>query len=83
VDALPTRLRLFRVAKLGVCSPELEKASELDSTMAPAAYNVGLCYVKLGYYREAPRWYEEYLRRNPTAQDRAEVETTIKKLKNL
>ena len=59
-----------------------EKAAQLDPKLAPALYNVALCYVKLGYYKDAIKWYEEYLRRNPSTTDRAEVETTIAKLKN-
>jgi tetratricopeptide (TPR) repeat protein len=59
-----------------------EKAAELSHTMAPAAYNAALCYVRLGYYRDAVKWYEEYLRRNPSAPDRNDVEATIRALKN-
>jgi tetratricopeptide (TPR) repeat protein len=58
-----------------------EKAAERNPKLPPAVYNVALCYVKPGYYRDAVRWYEEYLRRDPSASDRSDVETTIGKLK--
>jgi len=58
-----------------------EKAAELNPKLAPAAYNVGLCYVRLGYYRDAVKWYEEYLRRSPSASDRSDVEQTISRLR--
>ena len=51
--------------------------------MFASIYNVALCYSKLGYYREAITWYEDYLRRNPNANDRTDVEATIKTLKSL
>jgi hypothetical protein len=30
-----------------------------------APYNVALCLVRLGFYRDAAQWFEEVLRRNP------------------
>jgi tetratricopeptide (TPR) repeat protein len=60
-----------------------QKSAELNPKMFASIYNVALCYSKLGYYRDAITWYEEYLRRNPNASDRTDVEATIKTLKNL
>ena len=60
-----------------------QKSAELNPRMFASIYNVALCYSKLGYYRDAITWYDEYLRRNPNASDRTGVEATIKALKSL
>jgi tetratricopeptide (TPR) repeat protein len=60
-----------------------QKSAELNPKMFASIYNVALCYSKLGYYRDAITWYEEYLRQNPNARDRSDVEATIKTLKSL
>ncbi len=59
-----------------------QKASELDVADGASTYNVGLCLVRLHFYVDAIKWYQEYLRRRPTASDRAEVEQLIQKLRN-
>jgi len=59
-----------------------EKASELEPQDPAAAYNVALCYTRLGYYRDAARWYEEYLRRKPNASDRAHILERIRILRS-
>lgn len=50
-----------------------EKASQLDSKDDAAPYNVALCLIKLGYFRDAANWYEEVLRRNPNHRERQEI----------
>jgi tetratricopeptide (TPR) repeat protein len=72
----------FELQNWDFAKQSFEKAAELNPKLSPAVYNVGLCYVRLGYYREAVKWYEEYLRRNPNATDRSDVEATIRRLKN-
>jgi tetratricopeptide (TPR) repeat protein len=58
-----------------------EKAAELDQKDSASAYNVAVCFGKQGYYGDAATWYEEYLRRNPDASDKAEILSRIQVLK--
>jgi tetratricopeptide (TPR) repeat protein len=44
-------------------------------------YNIGKCYDKLGDYKNAIKFYEQYILLNPKAEDKAEVEELIKNLK--
>lgn len=50
-----------------------EKAAQLDSSDTAAPYNVALCLVHLGYYRDAITWYREVLRRDPKYSDRDQI----------
>jgi tetratricopeptide (TPR) repeat protein len=54
-----------------------EKAAELDTADDPSAYNVAVCYARLGYYNDAAHWYEEALRRNPKRDDRDDLKHRI------
>jgi tetratricopeptide (TPR) repeat protein len=54
-----------------------EKAAQLNSKDSAAAYNVALCYAKLGYYRDAVTWYEEVLRREPNHPQKQDILNTI------
>ena len=45
-------------------------------------YNIGKCYDKLGDYKNAIKFYEQYLLLNPVAEDRAEVQELVKNLKD-
>ena len=58
-----------------------QKAAELDSKDPASAYNVALCYAKQGYYMDAAKWYEEYLRRKPDASDRQDILNRIRMLR--
>lgn len=73
----------FELQNWDFARQSFEKAAEINPKLAAALYNVGLCYAKQGYYRDAAKWYEEYLRRNPNGSDRSDVEAAIKKLRNL
>jgi tetratricopeptide (TPR) repeat protein len=57
-----------------------EKAAELNPEEAASAYNVALCHSKLRHWGDAVRWYREYLKRNPAADDKAQVLETIRVL---
>jgi tetratricopeptide (TPR) repeat protein len=57
-----------------------QKASELDRKEPASAFNVALCHQKLRHWFDAIRWYQEYLKRNPTADDKAHVLETIRLL---
>ena len=59
-----------------------EKAAQLDPEDATAAYNVAVCLVRLTYYRDAARWYEEVLRRNPDHRDKRDILQRIQELRN-
>jgi len=58
-----------------------EKAAELSPDEPASAYNTALCHQRLRQFSEAVHWYQEYLRRKPNADDRAEVLETIRLLK--
>jgi tetratricopeptide (TPR) repeat protein len=73
----------FELKNWDFARQSFEKAAELNPKLASAVYNVGLCYANQGYYRDAIKWYEEYLRRNPNGSDRSDVEAAIRRLKSL
>ena len=58
-----------------------EKAAELNPKDDSAAYNLALCLVKLGYYRDAALWFEEVLRRNPDHPKKQEILNRIQALR--
>ncbi|MGB8521979.1 MAG: tetratricopeptide repeat protein [Candidatus Acidiferrales bacterium] len=58
-----------------------EKSAELNPKDAPSAYNVALCFIRMNYKLDAAKWYEEYLRRNPSASDAAQIRATIRRLR--
>jgi tetratricopeptide (TPR) repeat protein len=72
----------FELQNWDFAKQSFEKAAELNPKLSAAVYNVAVCYLRQGYYRDAAKWYEEYLRRNPNASDRSDVEATIRRLKN-
>jgi tetratricopeptide (TPR) repeat protein len=59
------------------------KAAELSHDDAASAYNAALCNQRLGYFLDAVRWYQEYLRRRPNADDRDQVMELIRRYKAL
>lgn len=58
-----------------------EKAAELMPGEDASAYNVALCYQRLGLFIDAANWYAEVLRRNPTRSDRQELLDRISALR--
>jgi tetratricopeptide (TPR) repeat protein len=50
-----------------------EKAAELMPTSDASAYNVALCFQRLGLRLDAAHWYEEVLRRNPNRTDKQDI----------
>jgi tetratricopeptide (TPR) repeat protein len=58
-----------------------EKAAELNPKDPASAYNVALCLSKQQHFMDAAHWYEEYLRRNPDAKDKADILNRIQILK--
>jgi tetratricopeptide (TPR) repeat protein len=71
----------FKLENWELARQSYEKAAQLDPTDSASAYNVALCLGHLHYYRDAAQWYEEYLRRDPQAKDRAEVLEKIRILR--
>ena len=71
----------FEAENFILAKQSFEKAAELEAKDDSAAYNVGVCYVRLGYYRDAANWYEEALRRNPARSDRADIQQRIQSLR--
>jgi len=58
-----------------------EKAAELNPKDPASAYNVAVCLTKQQHFTDAAHWYEEYLRRNPNAPDKADILNRIQILK--
>jgi tetratricopeptide (TPR) repeat protein len=54
-----------------------EKAAELMPTDDASAYNVALCFRRLGLYLDSAHWYEEVLRRNPNRTDKQDILNSI------
>jgi tetratricopeptide (TPR) repeat protein len=50
-----------------------EKAAELLPNSDASAFNVALCFNKLGLFIDAAQWYEEVLRRNPNRTDKQDI----------
>ena len=58
-----------------------EKAAELMPKEDASAYNVALCFQRMGLFIDAARWYEEVLKRNPGRTDRQELLNRIATLR--
>jgi tetratricopeptide (TPR) repeat protein len=58
-----------------------EKAAEMNPKDDAAAHNVAICNARLGYYRDAAKWFEEALRRNPNRTDRTDLQERIRLLR--
>ncbi len=71
----------FQTENWDFARQSFEKAAELQPKDDISAYNVAVCYVRLGYYLDAARWYEEVLRRNPSHKDRTEILQRIRSLR--
>ena len=71
----------FEVENWEFARQSFEKAAQLNPKDTAAPYNVALCLVRLGYYRDAANWYEEVLRRNPNHRNRAEILSRIQILR--
>lgn len=64
-----------------LASQSYKKAAELETRDPACAYNVALCMIKLGYYRDAASWLEEVLRRDPNRPDRQDILNRIASLR--
>lgn len=71
----------FKTENWQLAVQSFEKAAELDKQDTAAPYNVALCYIRLGYNRDAATWYEEVLRRNPNYPEKADLQERIKALR--
>jgi tetratricopeptide (TPR) repeat protein len=68
--------RLYEVGKYGEAIEEYQKVYLLVDDPV-LLYNIGLCYRLWGKPEESIRFYKNYLRRSPTAGNRADVEKKI------
>lgn len=71
----------FDVENWEFARQSFEKAAQLNPKDSAAPYNVALCLVRLGYYRDAAIWYEEVLRRDPNHRNREEILSRIQVLR--
>ncbi len=71
----------FSEEKWGLAKQAFENAARIDPKDAGAAYNVAASLYNDHFYTEAIFWYEETLRRDPAHKDRAQILTTIDRLK--
>ncbi|MBU3988044.1 MAG: hypothetical protein KJ702_01875, partial [Gammaproteobacteria bacterium] len=67
-------------ADLALAADEFRSATNLDSTLAAAWYNLGAVQVKLGQFDAAIQSYKSYLKLAPNAQDTQKIEDEIIKL---
>ena len=71
----------FNTENWELARQSFEKAAQLDPKDAEAAYNVAICLVRLGLYRDAADWYENCLRRNPNQANRQDILNRIQSLR--
>jgi tetratricopeptide (TPR) repeat protein len=58
-----------------------ERAAALDLKGPSAAYNLALCFERLGYKTDAARWFQEVLRRDPNSPDKDEIQRKLEQLR--
>lgn len=71
----------FETENWELAKQSYEKAAQLDPKDTAAPYNVALCLSRLRYYRDAAKWLEEVLRRDPNHRDRQEILRRIQVLR--
>ncbi len=72
----------FQMENWDLSRQSFQKAAELNGADDAAAYNVGICFVRLSFFRDAAQWYEEALRRNPNRRDKQDLLRRIRELRN-
>ena len=72
----------FNHAQYEAALADFKEASSLYASPA-FQYNIGRCYEELGKYDEAIRAFSTYLKAKPDADDRANVENRITRLREL
>lgn len=71
----------FNLENWELAAQSYKKAVELNKSDPSSPYNLALCMLKLGYYDDAARWFEEVLRRNPNHPDRQSIQSRISTLR--
>jgi len=71
----------FEIENWQFAKQSFEKAAELLPKEDASAYNVALCYQRLGLFVDAAHWYEEVLKRNPARTDKQELLNRIATLR--
>lgn len=74
-------LSYFDVENWEFAKQSFEKSAQMEPKDDAAAYNVALCFLRLGYYRDAANWLEEVLRRNPNHRNRPDILERIQRLR--
>jgi tetratricopeptide (TPR) repeat protein len=74
-------LAYFELENWEFAMQSFEKAAQLNLKDGAAAYNVALCMVRLGYFGDAARWFEEVLRRNPNHPQKQEIRDKVQRLR--
>jgi tetratricopeptide (TPR) repeat protein len=74
-------LVLFKQEKWSEAQRSFERAAELDPRDDGAAYNVAISLARQSFFRDAAKWYEEALRRNPARSDATELRDRIRELR--
>jgi tetratricopeptide (TPR) repeat protein len=68
---------LFALERWGEARAAFQQAATMNPKDAASAYNTGLSLLKLRFYRDAAKWLEEALRRDPRLPDAADVRSRI------
>jgi tetratricopeptide (TPR) repeat protein len=77
---LKAAVAYYDEARYDDAAREMEVAYELKP-LPDLQYNLAQCYERLGRYERAANAYEQYLKGNPTANDRKVVQTRIANLR--
>lgn len=68
----------FELGDWSRCERAFRKAAELAPSETAAPYNAALCLARQGYYRDAARWMEEVLARDPAHPRRVDIQRMIR-----
>lgn len=71
----------FDVENWEFAKQSFETAARLSPKDSAAPFNVALCMVRLGFYADAAKWYQEVLRRDPNHPDRQDILSRIQTLR--
>jgi tetratricopeptide (TPR) repeat protein len=72
---------LFEQEKWNDAKAAFTRAANMNKADEAAAFNVALCFQRLGFTNDAATWYEEVLRRNPARSDAVQLRQRIQQLR--
>ena len=73
---------LFELQRWSEAATAFEQAARMDPADSAAAYNIALCNERQRFFRDAVKWFEETLRRDPAHPQAADIRQRIQELRN-